>query len=187
MAKLVITGDTRQQALVRARRALAEFSIEGVASVLPFHRAVLEEKSFTGEDGFKVHTNWIETEFSGVEPSGRVAPAEGGLLKSFIEIDGKRHTIGLPASLFANVGAPRVFDDSVKAEAGADIVTAPVPGTLQKWLVEEGAMVVEGDAIAIMEAMKMEMRVVAPKSGRIRIHGEAGSPVTSGEKIAIIE
>ena len=66
-------------------------------------------------------------------------------------------------------------------------MTAPVPGTLQKWLVGEGATVAEGDAVAIMEAMKMEMRVVAPKGGRIRIHGEAGRPVTAGEKIAVIE
>ncbi|WP_321811820.1 MULTISPECIES: acetyl/propionyl/methylcrotonyl-CoA carboxylase subunit alpha [unclassified Burkholderia] len=187
MAKLVVTGETRQQALARARRALAEFSIEGVASVLPFHRAVLEEKRFTGEDGFKVHTNWIETEFGGIAPAARVAPAEGGVLKSFIEIDGKRHTIGLPASLFANVGAPRAFDDVVKMEAGAGIVTAPVPGTLQKWLVEEGATVAEGDGVAIMEAMKMEMRVVAPKGGRIRIQGESGRAVAAGEKIAVIE
>jgi acetyl-CoA/propionyl-CoA carboxylase biotin carboxyl carrier protein len=187
MAKLIITGATRAQALARARRALAEFSIEGVASVLPFHRAVLDDKRFTGEDGFEVHTNWIESEFGGVEPSARIAPAEGGLLQSFIEIDGKRHAIGLPASLFANVGAPRAFDTSVKLEASADSVTAPVPGTLQKWLVEEGATVAEGDPVAIMEAMKMEMHVVAPKGGRIRIHGEAGRPVTAGEMIAVIE
>ncbi|RQM47171.1 ATP-grasp domain-containing protein [Paraburkholderia bannensis] len=187
MAKLIITGDTREQTLIRARRALAEFSIEGVASVLPFHRAVLEEKSFTAEDGFQVYTNWIETEFRGVEPSPRVTAVEGGLLQSFIEIDGKRHTIGLPAALFANVGAPGVSATGAVAEAGADAVTAPVPGTLQQWLVEDGATVAEGDGVAIMEAMKMEMRIVAPKSGRIRIQSMSGSPVTTGEKVAVIE
>ncbi|EJZ20146.1 biotin carboxylase N-terminal domain-containing protein, partial [Rhizobium sp. Pop5] len=82
MAKLVVTAPTREEALVRARRALAEFQIEGVASVLPFHRAVVNERDFTGEDGFRVFTNWIETEFRGVEPSARVDPVEGGLLHS---------------------------------------------------------------------------------------------------------
>jgi acetyl-CoA/propionyl-CoA carboxylase, biotin carboxylase, biotin carboxyl carrier protein len=187
MAKLIITGETRQQALIRARRALAEFNIEGVASVLPFHRAVLEEEGFTGDAGFHVYTNWIETEFRGVEPSPRVAPIESGLLQSFIEIDGKRHTIGLPASLFANVGAPRAAEDGTKTEENGGAVTAPVPGTLQQWLVEDGATVVEGDGVAIMEAMKMEMRIVAPKSGHIQIHSMSGSPLSAGEKIAAIE
>jgi acetyl-CoA/propionyl-CoA carboxylase, biotin carboxylase, biotin carboxyl carrier protein len=187
MAKLIITGKTREQALIRARRALAEFSIEGVASVLPFHRAVVQEKSFTGEGGFQVYTNWIETEFRGVDPSPRVNAAEGGLLQSFIEIDGKRHTLGLPASLFANASAPKSTAGGVKKEESASAVTAPVPGTLQQWLVEDGVTVAEGDAVAIMEAMKMEMRIVAPKSGRIHIHGVSGSPVLAGEKIADIE
>jgi acetyl-CoA/propionyl-CoA carboxylase, biotin carboxylase, biotin carboxyl carrier protein len=187
MAKLIITGETREQALTRARRAIAEFKIEGVASVLPFHRAVLEETSFTGEDGFRVYTNWIETEFRGVEPSPRVTSSEGGLLQSFIEIDGRRHTVGLPLSLFANVGAPRPSDSNTRQEQGVGDVTAPVPGTLQQWLVEDGASVAEGDGIAVMEAMKMEMRVVAPKAGRIRIHRPSGSAVSAGEKLAVIE
>jgi acetyl-CoA/propionyl-CoA carboxylase, biotin carboxylase, biotin carboxyl carrier protein len=187
MAKLIITGETREQVLIRARRAMAEFKIEGVASVLPFHRAVLEETSFTGEDGFHVYTNWIETEFRGVEPFRRVTSVEGGLLQSFIEIDGRRHTIGLPASLFANVGAPRPRDTDMKREEIAGTVTAPVPGTLQQWLVEDGASVAEGDGIAVMEAMKMEMRIVAPKAGRIQIHRTSGSAVSAGEKIAAIE
>jgi acetyl-CoA/propionyl-CoA carboxylase, biotin carboxylase, biotin carboxyl carrier protein len=187
MAKLIITGETRQQALIRARRALAEFKIEGVASVLPFHRAVLEEEGFVGDAGFHVYTNWIETEFRGVEPSPRVAPIESGLLQSFIEIDGKRHAIGLPASLFASVGAPRTAEDNTKTDENTGAVTAPVPGTLQQWLVEDGATVVEGDGVAIMEAMKMEMRIVAPKSGRIQIHRMSGSPLSAGEEIAAID
>ncbi|RUM19958.1 ATP-grasp domain-containing protein [Rhizobium vallis] len=186
MAKLIVTAPTREQALVRARRALAEFEIEGVASVLPFHRAVVNEPDFTGEDGFRVFTNWIETEFRGVEPSPRVDPVEGRLLHSFIEIDGKRHVLGLPAALFSGaVTSPAAKPPSQAVSEGA--ITAPIPGTLQRWLVEDGAQVAEGDVVALIEAMKMETRVVAPKSGRIRLKAEAGSTVALGIELATIE
>lgn len=142
MAKLIVTGATREEALIRARRALAEFSIEGVASVLPFHRAVLEERDFTGEDGFRVFTNWIETQFRGVEPSCRVDPVESGLLRSFIEIDGKRHALGLPAALFSGLGTPQLVRPVVHPASDGS-VTAPIPGTLQQWLVENGSEVAE--------------------------------------------
>ncbi|MBB3919552.1 acetyl/propionyl/methylcrotonyl-CoA carboxylase subunit alpha [Rhizobium fabae] len=187
MAKLIVTGATREEALVRARRALAEFKIEGVASVLPFHRAVLEEPAFTGEDGFKVFTNWIETEFRGVEPAPRVDPVEGGLLRSFIEIDGKRHAFGLPAGLFSGGAAPRVATGSVSTTANEGALTAPIPGTLQKWNVEDGAQVAEGDAVAVIEAMKMETRVLAPKAGRICIKVARGAVVALGAELATIE
>ncbi|MBB2714390.1 ATP-grasp domain-containing protein (plasmid) [Rhizobium sophoriradicis] len=187
MAKLIVTGATREEALIRARRALAEFKIEGVASVLPFHRAVLEEPAFTGEDGFKVFTNWIETEFRGVEPAPRVDPVEGGLLRSFIEIDGKRHAFGLPARLFSGAAAPRAMSDSVSASENSNALTAPIPGTLQKWNVEDGAQVAEGEAVAVIEAMKMETRVLAPKAGRISIKAAQGAVVALGAELATIE
>lgn len=188
MAKLIVTGRTRDEALRRARRALAEFEIEGVASVLPFHRAVLQERDFTGEDGFGVHTTWIETAFQGLAPAPRVDPVEGGMLRSFIEIDGKRHMIGLPAALFAGLaappsGAPPAYAASAKANA----VTAPMPGTLQKWLVEDGAEVVEGAPIALVEAMKMETSVPAPRSGRLRITTQPGTTVAFGAELATID
>lgn len=186
MAKLIVTGATREEALIRARRALAEFKIEGVASVLPFHRAVVEEKDFTGEDGFKVFTNWIETEFRGVEPSARIDPVDGGLLRSFIEIDGKRHTIGLPAALFSGVSAPQQ-SAAVTQQAAEGSVTAPIPGTFQQWLVEDGATVTEGEVIAIMEAMKMETRIAAHKTGKISLRTEPGKSVGLGQELAIIE
>jgi len=186
MAKLIVWGATREEALIRARRALAEFHIEGVASVLPFHRAVVEDKDFIGEDGFKVFTNWIETEFRGVEPSVRIDPVDGGLLRSFIEIDGKRHAIGLPAALFSGFSAPQQATSSApQATEGA--VTAPIPGTFQQWLVEDGAMVSEGEIVAIIEAMKMETRIGAPKSGKISLRAEAGKSVSLGAELAIIE
>lgn len=186
MAKLIVTAPTRKEALVRARRALAEFQIEGVASVLPFHRAVVNEPAFTGEDGFRVFTNWIETEFRGVEPSPRVDPVEGGLLHSFIEIDGKRHVLGLPAALFS--GAVTSHVAKPPSQTGSEgAITAPIPGTLQRWLVEDGAQVAEGDVVALIEAMKMETRVVAPRSGRIRLVAETGSTVALGIELATIE
>lgn len=175
MAKLVVTGPTREIALQRARRALAEFQIEGVATVLPFHRAVVAEPDFTDANEFRVFTNWIETEFSGIEPAPRVEPCESSVLYSFIEIDGKRHKLGLPSTLFSGLAAA----PSTKAEAAVPgsegSVTAPISCTLQQWLVEDGAQVVEGDTVALIEAMKMETRILAPKSGRIRLKAEAGS------------
>lgn len=185
MAKLIVTGATREEALIRARRALAEFRIEGVASVLPFHRAVLGERDFTGEDGFRVFTNWIETEFRGVEPARRVDPSEGALMRSFIEIDGKRHTIGLPAALFSGLGSTQ-FPQQLAPAVSEGGVTAPIPGTLQQWLVEDGAEVAEGDAVAIIEAMKMESRILAPKAGRISIRIEAGTIVSLGAELATV-
>lgn len=186
MAKLIVTGPTREEALIRARRALAEFQIEGVASVLPFHRAVLQERDFTGEDGFKVYTNWIETAFRGIEPAPRVDPVEGGIVKSFIEIDGKRHAIGLPAALFSGIAAPQA-KGATAASANANAVTAPIPGTLQKWLVEDGAEVNEGEAVALIEAMKMETRVHTPKAGRIAITAQPGTTVALGAELATID
>lgn len=185
MAKLIVTGATRKQALVRARRALAEFRIEGVASVLPFHRAVLNEKDFTGEDGFKVFTNWIETEFRGVASSPRIEAVDGGLLRSFIEIDGKRHEIGLPAALFSGLGAPRMAAPAASQQReGA--VTAPIPGTFRQWLVEDNATVAEGEIVAVIEAMKMETRVAAPKTGTIKLSAKVGESVSLGAELAII-
>lgn len=186
MAKLIVTGATRKQALIRARRALAEFRIEGVASVLPFHRAVVEEKDFTGESGFNVFTNWIETQFRGVEPSARIDPVDGGLLRSFIEIDGKRHEIGLPTALFSGLSTPHK-PASTAPQPAEGAVTAPIPGTFQQWLVKDGATVTEGEIVAIIEAMKMETRIAAPRSGKISIRAEAGKSVSLGAELAIIE
>ncbi len=186
MAKLIVTGASRNEALIRARRALAEFQIDGIASVLPFHRAVLEERDFTGEDGFKVYTNWIETAFRGIEPAPRVDPIEGGVVKSFIEIDGKRHSIGFPAALLAGVTAVQTpAPNSISPNANA--VVAPIPGTLQKWLVEDGSDVESGEALALIEAMKMETRVAAPKAGKIRIIAQAGASIAVGSEMAVIE
>jgi acetyl-CoA/propionyl-CoA carboxylase biotin carboxyl carrier protein len=184
MAKLIVTGATRQQALARARRALAEFQIEGVASVIPFHRAVLEEPDFTGEDGLHIHTNWVETAFRGVPPAPRIDAVESGLLRSFIEIDGRRHEIALPMGLLSGL-APASASANPQA-AGENEITAPMAGTLLAWRVEDGAIVAEGDKLAMLEAMKMEMPVLAPQGGRISILVQPGLAVAAGAVLAVI-
>ncbi|NKF28205.1 ATP-grasp domain-containing protein [Pseudomonas sp. BGM005] len=185
MAKLIITGSTREQAIARACRALKEFTIEGVASVLPFHRAVLEEACFNGDAEFGVYTNWIETEFNGVPPSPRIEAVNTDLHRCFIEIDGKRHELGIPSSLFSGVPVPTSSGTSPAAGAEGD-VTAPIPGTLQQWLVDDGATVRKGDGVALIEAMKMETLVVAASDGVITQKVSAGTMVSIGQPLAAI-
>ena len=191
MAKLIVTGSTREQALARARRALAEFQIEGVASVLPFHRAVMEHADFIGADGFKVHTRWIETAFANdLAAAVRAAPQpDASLLRCAIEIDGRRMQLGLPAALLqglAGVGGAASAATPAEAEADAASVAAPIAGNLQAWKVQDGAAVQAGDVIAIMEAMKMEMQVTAHRAGRIALQAAAGSHQAAGACIARI-
>ncbi|AOG11066.1 MULTISPECIES: acetyl/propionyl/methylcrotonyl-CoA carboxylase subunit alpha [unclassified Agrobacterium] len=191
MAKLIVTGSTRKQALARARRALAEFKIEGVATVLPFHRAAMESRDFTGEEGFRVHTRWIETDFA--EPlaaASRPEPVcDTSLIRTHVEIDGKRHELAIPAILLSGLGnisggqAGGVQASSGKTEDSMSIA-APISGTLQAFKVEEGAEVQSGDLIAVMEAMKMETQVIAARSGRVSFKSEAGAYLAAGQEIA---
>ncbi len=190
MAKLIVTGATREQALARARRALAEFQIEGVASVLPFHKAVLTQPDFVGADGFKVHTRWIETEFA--EPLAAAARAEPvvdtSLVRTAMEIDGRRVQLGLPAMLLQGLSAPAsaVAQPAAQQEVNPDAVSSPIAGNLHAWKVADGDAVQEGDVIAVMEAMKMEMQVAAHKSGRITLAAQPGTAQTLGAVIAHI-
>ncbi|MDH1700624.1 acetyl/propionyl/methylcrotonyl-CoA carboxylase subunit alpha [Comamonas terrigena] len=190
MAKLIVTGATREQALARARRALAEFQIEGVASVLPFHKAVLHQPDFVGADGFKVHTRWIETEFA--EPLAAAARAEPvvdtSLVRTAMEIDGRRVQLGLPAMLLQGLSAPAsaVAQPAAQQEVNPDAVSSPIAGNLHAWKVADGDAVQEGDVIAVMEAMKMEMQVSAHKSGRITLAAQPGTAQTLGAVIAHI-
>ena len=191
MAKLVVTGATRAQAMARARRALREIRIEGVASVLPFHRAVVEASDFVAEDGFKVHTRWIETDFA--QPLAAAVRAEpvrdAALLRTAVEIDGRRVTLGLPPALLRGIGdGPAAPSSSSQPEEAADpaAVAAPITGTLQAWTVDEGALVAQGDPIAVMEAMKMEVQVVAHRAGRLARLAAGAAPVVAGTPIARI-
>lgn len=192
MAKLIVSGATREQALARARRALREFRIEGVASVLPFHRAVIEHADFVGEHGFKVHTRWIESDFA--EPLAAALRAEPGpdtsLVRTAIEIDGRRVQLGLPAMLLQGLAGASVAAAPAPGAAQAvdpDAVVSPIAGNLHAWKVEDGAQVREGDVIAVMEAMKMEMQVTAHRSGRIALVAQAGSAQALGGVLAHIK
>ncbi|MFH5775430.1 acetyl/propionyl/methylcrotonyl-CoA carboxylase subunit alpha [Paracoccus sp. NGMCC 1.201697] len=194
MAKLIVTGATRAEALARAARALREFRIEGVASVLPFDALVLEQPDFRAEDGeFRVHTRWIETDFAetlaaAMEPHARVTPAAPAkMLRLAVEIDGKRHELGLPANLLAALptGGGSVIDDSTP-EADDATVTAPVAGTLTLWQAEDGAEVEAGQVIAVIEAMKMETRIEAHRAGKLSRLVEAGATLGFGAAVARI-
>ena len=194
MAKLIVTGSTRAEAIARARRALAEFRIEGVASVLPFHRAVLEQPEFRAEDGtFGVHTRWIETDFAdrlaqAAAPHGRVAPAKAAaMMRIAIEIDGKRHDLSLPMGLLTAAPAGQAAAHAAADEPDDTTVTAPVPGTLTAWQVDDGATVEAGQVIAVMEAMKMETRIEAHRAGSITQVAKAGEVLSFGAPLARIE
>jgi acetyl-CoA/propionyl-CoA carboxylase biotin carboxyl carrier protein len=194
MAKLIVTGATRAQAINRARRALKEFRIEGVASVLPFHLAVMAQADFTEADEFKVHTRWIETDFANTLAAAvRSEPlaSDIALVRTAVEIDGRRMALGLPAELLRglqSVAGGAAVHLAAPAAAGADpaLVAAPITGTLQSWKVADGDTVGQGDTLATMEAMKMEMQVTAHRAGRITLKADQGTHLTAGASVAEI-
>ncbi|OTT92156.1 acetyl/propionyl/methylcrotonyl-CoA carboxylase subunit alpha [Acinetobacter nosocomialis] len=186
MAKLIVTGPTREIAIARAKRALKQFKIEGVASVLDFHRAVLNEPDFTDE--FNVHTRWIENDFKQeLKPAKRGIPNhQQPMLLSYIEIDGKLHRLGLPAGMFAQGPATAVQAQTAEPEVSAEHLLAPINGVISAWKVENGEQVTEGQVVAIMEAMKMEVQVLAHRSGVIQISSEKGATCHAETMIASI-
>ena len=192
MAKLIVTGATREQAIARARRALKEFRIEGLPTVLPFHRAVMAHPDFVSGDAFKVHTRWIETDFANGEAAAmRPDPLpDAALLRTSIEVDGRRMSLGLPAVLLSGLSAAAGGAGAAPVEAAAVVdaaaVAAPVSGTVQGWKVADGDEVAAGSVIAVMEAMKMEMQVLAHRAGRIAFSVAAGGYVAAGAAIATI-
>ena len=207
LAKLIVTGATREEALDRSRRALAEFDVEGLATVIPFHRAVVSDPAFIGDDnGFTVHTRWIETEWDNtVEPftgGGAVDEEESTPRQTVVvEVGGRRVEVSLPGDLALGNGAagagsgvirkkpkPRKRGAQAGAAASGDSVTAPMQGTVVKVAVEEGQQVATGDLIAVLEAMKMENPVTAHKDGTVTgLAVEAGAAVTQGTVLAEIK
>jgi acetyl-CoA/propionyl-CoA carboxylase biotin carboxyl carrier protein len=190
MAKLIVTGATREEALRRARRALKEFRIEGVATVLPFHRAAIDTEDFIGTDGFKVHTRWIETDFAAMpDAMARPEPAvDPSLIRTHLEIDGKRVSLALPSLLLAGFSA--VGQGSTSTAGGntaEDGIAAPVSGTLQAFKIADGTEVAEGELVAVMEAMKMETQVLAPKAGRLRLRVKEGDYLQAGDTLMVFE
>lgn len=168
-AKLIVHAPDRDAAIVRMRRALAELEVTGVATVAPFAVALLDEPDFSTA-GFAVSTQWIEAELMPrLEPQGRAAPADRRPLRRVpIEIDGRRVVLGLPDALLAAVAGSALSQgsaDGAGSEPDASAIPAPVPGTLVRWLVEDGARVEAGEEIAVLDAMKMETKVAAHRAG----------------------
>lgn len=190
MAKLIVTGIDREQVLRRARRALKEFRIEGVATVLPFHRAAIDTEDFIGTDGFKVHTRWIETDFADMpDATERQKPVDDvAMTRTWLEIDGKRVAVGLPHLLLAGLGSAGGAGKPVSETRSENVgIVAPVSGTLQSFKVEDGAAVSEGDLVAVMEAMKMETQVTAPKAGTVRLRVKEGDYLQAGDTLFVFE
>ncbi|MFI0915087.1 biotin/lipoyl-containing protein, partial [Streptomyces abikoensis] len=202
LAKLIVTGATREQALQRAARALAEFQVEGMATAIPFHRAVVTDPAFTS-DPFHVHTRWIETEFTNaIEPFAAPAGVEEdepeGRETVVVEVGGKRLEVTLPSSLGASIGrAPaagggarpkRRAAKKAGAAASGDSLTSPMQGTIVKVAVEDGQQVNEGDLVVVLEAMKMEQPINAHRSGTVKdLAAEVGASLSSGAIICEIK
>ncbi len=203
IAKLIVTGRDRTQALERSRRALAEFRVDGMPTVIPFHAAVVSDPAFIGTPvesptEFGVYTQWIETEFD-----NQITPYAGASVgaeepdernKVTVEVGGRRLEVVLPAGLAAIGGGAaakkpkRSAGKKAGAAASGDSVASPMQGTIVKVAVEEGARVAEGDVIVVLEAMKMEQPLKAHKAGTISgLKAEVGSGVTNGEVICEIK
>ncbi|WP_405072182.1 acetyl/propionyl/methylcrotonyl-CoA carboxylase subunit alpha [Kribbella sp. NBC_01510] len=200
VAKLIVTGRDRTQALERSRRALREFVVEGMPTVIPFHAAVVSHPAFVGTDGFKVHTRWIETEYDNqLTPyEGPTAEVEetGERERVTVEVGGKRLEVVLPAGLGAGAApaagkkkpARRAGSTGKGAAASGDFLTSPMQGTIVKIAVEEGATVAEGDLVVVLEAMKMEQPLNAHKSGTITgLTAEVGATVSAGATLCEIK
>ncbi|MFD7749129.1 acetyl/propionyl/methylcrotonyl-CoA carboxylase subunit alpha [Streptomyces sp. NPDC059698] len=201
LAKLIVTGATREQALQRAARALAEFQVEGMATAIPFHRAVVADPAFTA-DPFTVHTRWIETEFvNDIKPFAAPADAdaedEAGRETVVVEVGGKRLEVSLPSSLgmslartglAAGAKPKRRAAKKAGSAASGDSLASPMQGTIVKIAVEEGQEVAEGDLVVVLEAMKMEQPLNAHRSGTIKgLSAEVGASVSSGALICEIK
>ncbi|MBE1515529.1 acetyl/propionyl/methylcrotonyl-CoA carboxylase subunit alpha [Nesterenkonia halotolerans] len=210
LAKLIVTGPDRATTLRRAQMALAEMRIEGLPTVLPFHRQVLEAEDFLateGAAGFRVHTRWIETEFDaafgeGMQESEHMAAAlrhrEQAMRRTTVEIDGHPVTLGLPGALVrllaggqtGATGEDAAADGAPAGpgEPGEGAVTTKLAGSLVRWSLEDGAGVSAGDAVAVVEAMKMESTVAAPSSGTFsREELQPGAALKAGQVLGRID
>jgi len=199
LAKLIVTGATRQEALQRAARALDEMQVDGLATLLPFHRAVVRDPAFTAEP-FTVHNRWIETEFDNdLAPYAGAAgtddqPAAREVV--VVEVGGKRLEVSLPAQLRASAAAPagggpaprRTAGRKAGAAASGDALTSPMQGTIVKVAVEDGAQVEAGELVVVLEAMKMEQPLVAHKAGTVSgLSAAVGAVVPAGTVLCEIK
>jgi acetyl-CoA/propionyl-CoA carboxylase biotin carboxyl carrier protein len=203
IAKLIVTGATRTEAIQRARRAVSEFVVQGIPTVLPFHAAVLNAPEFVGEDSFGVYTTWIETGFAEtVKALGASGGTSGGhedgaaTERVVVEVGGKRLEVVLPAALAqagrarARAGAParRTTKKTSTTRASSGItLSSPMQGTIVKVAIEDGATVAEGDLVVVLEAMKMEQPLTAHRTGVVsRLTAIVGSSVIAGAVICDI-
>ncbi|BDH15254.1 acetyl/propionyl/methylcrotonyl-CoA carboxylase subunit alpha [Streptomyces hygroscopicus] len=206
LAKLIVTGASREQALQRAARALAEFTVEGMATAIPFHRTVVQDPAFAPEltgsaDPFTVHTRWIETEFVNEIPPFAAPGADEAEADTretvVVEVGGKRLEVSLPSSLgmplarAAVAGGAKPKRKAAKksgAAASGDALASPMQGTIVKVAVEEGQQVTEGELVVVLEAMKMEQPLNAHRSGTVKgLTAEVGAALTSGAVICEIK
>ncbi|MFD8600022.1 acetyl/propionyl/methylcrotonyl-CoA carboxylase subunit alpha [Kitasatospora sp. NPDC059646] len=207
LAKLIVTGATRRQALQRAKRALEEFKVEGMATAIPFHQAVVADPAFApevhGDEGpFKVYTRWIETEFENTIPAFAGAGGDGeepeGRETVVVEVGGKRIEVSLPSSLgvgsapaagaAAGKAKRRVGAKKAASAVSGDTLASPMQGTIVKVAVEEGQVVAEGELIVVLEAMKMEQPLNAHKAGTVvGLKAEVGASVSSGAALCEIK
>ncbi|WP_308290209.1 biotin carboxylase N-terminal domain-containing protein [Mumia sp. zg.B53] len=201
IAKLIVTGSSREQAIERSRRALDEFGVDGMPTVVPFHRRVLDDPAYLGDgEGFGVYTSWIETEFDNTIPpydgaAGEAPEAEERETVT-VEVGGKRLEVVLPAGLgaagaAAGAGAKkpkRAAGKKAGAAAGGDALVSPMQGTIVKVAVVEGQAVTEGELVVVLEAMKMEQPLNAHKAGTITgLVAIAGETVTAGAVVVEIK
>ncbi|MBX3104073.1 MAG: ATP-grasp domain-containing protein [Cryobacterium sp.] len=194
LAKLIVTGSTREDALERSRRALDEFEVAGLPTVLPFHRKIVRDPAFTSEP-FKVFTRWIETEFNNdIEPwSGSLPDAAAPAKRQnvVVEVDGKRIEVSLPARLLGDqstaiIPPKRRASGTVSTETG-DSIKSPMQATIVKVAVSEGDKVVKGDLVLVLEAMKMEQPITAHKDGVVtNLNATVGSTISSGHQLLTI-
>lgn len=202
LGKIIVTGRDRAEALERARRALDEFEVAGLPTVLPFHRKVVRDPAFTAEDGvFGAYTRWIETEFVNDIPpwDGELeAPRPDEARHTVVvEVSGKRLEVSLPDRIVSSPGSAgrpaavppsrRSHASTAMAGASGDAVKSPMQATIVKIAVEEGQSVVKGDLVVVLEAMKMEQPIQAHKDGVIgSINADAGTTVPAGHQLLLI-
>lgn len=187
IAKLIVHAETRDAALVRARRALRELAVEGPATVIPFDLRAIDDPAFATAT-FAVHTQWIETLLLPVletQPRPAVAPVSG-LQRFPVEIDGRRVVLGLPAELLAGIGRPAGEVAAPASAADPSELRVPAPGTLVRWLVDDGAAVTEGDPVAVLDAMKMETTVAAHRAGTLAFRADTGATLPADALLATI-
>jgi acetyl-CoA/propionyl-CoA carboxylase biotin carboxyl carrier protein len=200
LAKLIVTGHTRADALERARRALDEFEVAGLPTVLPFHRKIVRDPAFTAEDGvFGVYTRWIETEFENdIEPWGGVLSDSGAPEKRHevvVEVGGKRVSVSLPTKLLPASGSVSAAPAPRRRSGGGSVATAtgtaiasPMQATIVKVAVADGDKVVKGDLVLVLEAMKMEQPISAHRDGTITaLDAKVGATVSAGHRLLAIE